>query len=158
MKKIIIAAVSRNNIIGFENRIPWNIAEELQYFKKITNNNVLLMGRKTHEAIGKILPGRINLVLSKKKRSNRANNLLYYPSINDAIKYAEKINPENLFIIGGSEIYLQTINLVDELLISRIPFEVEGNKYFPEVNNSIWEKVETKNYVSFSVDKYQKIK
>jgi dihydrofolate reductase len=156
MKKIIISAISLNNVIGIGNRIPWHNKEELKYFKETTLEAVVLMGRKTYQAIGKALPNRINLVVSKKLNENE-KNLFYFQSIEDALRYAETLGIEKLFIIGGSEIYLQTIKEVDELLISRIPFEVEGDKHFPTIDSKIWELKKIKEYESFTVERYIKL-
>jgi dihydrofolate reductase len=157
MKKIIIAAVSTNNVIGSNSKIPWYNEEELEYFKETTIYNAVLMGRKTFESIGKILPNRINIVVSRKtKETDVANNLFFFSSIDDAIRYAKKLNVEKLFIIGGSEIYSQTISMVDELLISRIPLEIEGDKYFPIFDSEIWKAEETIEYKSFTIEKYKK--
>jgi len=157
MKKIIITALSLNNVIGNGNKTPWHNKEELKYFKETTLEAVVLMGRKTYQAIGKALPNRINLVVSKKINGNKNKKDLFdFQSIEDAVKYAETLEIEKLFIIGGSEIYLQTINEVDELLISRIPFDVEGDKYFPKIDSEIWKVKEIKKYESFTVEKYKR--
>jgi len=140
MKKIIISAVSLNNVIGIDSKVPWENKEELNYFKETTLNHAVLMGRKTFDSIGKPLPNRINLIVSRISRvNNKVNNLFYFTSISKALKYAEVLEVKNIFIIGGSEIYSQSINSVDELLISRMPFEIEGDKYFPDIDKNIWE-------------------
>ena len=158
MKKIIISAVSLNNVIGLDNRMPWQNKEEIKHFKEATVNNAVLMGRKTFESIGKSLSDRINLVVSRKiNMNNEENNLFYFLSIESAIEYAEKLDFEKLFIIGGSDIYLQTVNEVDELLISRIPFEIEGDKHFPKIDENIWELKETQENNTFTVQKYIKV-
>ena len=158
MKKIIISAITLNNVIGKNNKIPWENLEELYQFKETTLNQAVLMGRKTFESIGKPLPKRINLVVSRDLILNdKSNNLFSFSSINAALKYAESLEVEKTFIIGGSEIYFQTINEVDELLISRMPFEIEGDTYFPEINSDVWELKESKKYDSFTVERYTAI-
>ena len=157
MKKIIISAVSLNNVIGLNNNIPWENLEELKYFKETTLNHAVLMGRKTFDSIGKPLLQRINLVISRnKKEDNKTEELFYFSSIEDAINYAESIKIKKLFIIGGNDVYSQIINKADELLISRMPFEIEGNKYFPEINSSIWGLRKVKKFKSFKVERYKK--
>ncbi len=159
MKKIIIAAISLNNVIGRNNSIPWENDEELKHFKKTTLNQAVLMGRKTFESIGEPLSKRFNLVVSRSEKvSDMLHNIFYFSSINKALKYAEILEVEKTFIIGGSEIYSQMINEVDELLISRMPLEIEGDKYFPEINSAIWELEKKTDYHSFSVESYTKIK
>lgn len=156
MKKIIIAAISLNNVIGKDNKIPWNIKEELKYFKDITLNHAVLMGRKTFDSIGGVLSDRINIVLSKKNNYEKLENLFYFTSLNDALNYVEDLKIDKLFIIGGSNIYTQLINDVDELLISRIPLNIEGDKFFPIINNEIWKLKEKIHYTSFIVEKHVK--
>lgn len=158
MKTIIIAAVSQNNVIGRNNNIPWENKEELEYFKETTINHAVLMGRKTFESIGKSLPKRFNLVVSRKTHiSDKRNNLFYFTSVKKALEFAEKLNIEKTFIVGGSDIYSQMINEVDELLISRMPFEIVGDKYFPKINSNIWKLKVLKKLRSFKVEKYKKI-
>ena len=159
MRKIIIAAVALNNVIGNKNKMPWNNRDEIKYFKETTINNAVLMGRNTFDSIGKPLTDRVNLVVSKKKYYDKvAEKLYYFTSIKDAYKFAENLNIDKLFIIGGSEIFSQTINNVDELLVSRIPLVAEGNKYFPSISNDVWKLTETQNFTSFSVERYLRIK
>ncbi|MCF6271219.1 MAG: dihydrofolate reductase [Melioribacteraceae bacterium] len=155
MKKILISAVSQNNIIGRNNKIPWNNKEELKYFKETTLNHAVLMGRKTYDSIGKPLPKRINLIISRDIKTNdKLNNLFYFESINEALKYAENLEVEKTFIIGGSEIYSQSICKVDELLISRMPFEIAGDKYFPDIKSEIWKLRDVQEFNSFKVESY----
>ena len=159
MKKIIISAISSNNVIGGDNGIPWENDEELKYFKNTTEKHAVLMGRKTFESLGEPLSKRFNLVLSRSdKESDMLHQLFYFTSIEKALDYSENLEVEKTFIIGGSEIYSQMINEVDELLISRLPFDSEGDKFFPEINNDIWELIESNRYDSFIVERYSKIK
>ncbi len=157
MKKIIVAAVTLNNIIGKDETLPWKNSEELNHFKNATLESAVLMGRVTYESLKKPLPDRLNLVISNSAKENKpSENLYYFLSIIDAIKFAKKRDYHYLFIAGGSEIYSQMINEVDELLISRMPFEIEGNKHFPKISTSIWEQKEVTEFNSFSVERYLK--
>jgi len=159
MKKIIISAISANNVIGRNNGIPWKNDEELKYFKNTTQKHAVLMGRKTFESLGEPLSKRFNLVLSRStKESDMLRKLFYFKSIEKALEYGENLEVEKTFIIGGSEIYSQMINDVDELLISRLPFDSEGDKLFPEISNEIWELIESNRYDTFIVERYSKIK
>jgi len=155
MKKIIISAISLNNVIGKNNRIPWKNQEELNYFKETTLNYAVLMGRRTFDSLNKPLPKRFNLVISREEYINdKPNNLFYFTSLSEAIIHADNLNVDKLFIIGGSEVYSQMINEVDELLISRIPFEIEGDTYFPVINVKDWHLKEVKDFQSFKVESY----
>lgn len=158
MKKIIISAISSNNVIGRDNGIPWENEEELKYFKKTTQKHAVLMGRKTFESIGEPLPKRFNLVLSRStKESDMLHQLVYFTSIKKALEYAENLDVEKTFIIGGGEIYSQMINEVDELLISRLPIDSKGDKFFPEISNKVWKLIDSNKYESFTVERYRKI-
>lgn len=155
MKKIIISALSLNNVIGRNNKIPWENEEELKHFKKTTLHQAVMMGRKTYDSIGKPLSKRINLVISQDKKTNdKSRNLFYFSSIIEALKYAEKLKVEKTFIIGGSEIYSQMISEVEELLISRMPFETVGDKFFPNIDSNIWELKQVENFNSFKIENY----
>ncbi len=157
MKKILISAVSKNNIIGKNKNLPWKNSEELNHFKNTTLGSAVLMGRVTYESLEKPLTDRLNLIISKTRKENKPkDNLYYFSTIKSAIEFSEKENSNSLFIAGGSEIYSQLINDVDELLISQMPFEIEGDKYFPAIDKSIWELDFNKEYNSFKVEKYIK--
>ena len=157
MKKILISAVSLNNVIGNKKNLPWKNSEELNHFKNTTLGSAVLMGRVTYESLSKPLPDRLNLVISKSlKENNPSENLYYFSSIKGAIEFVKKLNYNCLFIAGGSEIYSQMINAVDEILISRMPFEIKGDKCFPKIDNEIWELKEIQNFKSFRVEKYLK--
>jgi len=158
MKKIIVAAVSLNNVIGANNKIPWYKKEELDYFKNLTIHNAVLMGRKTFKTIGKPLVNRTNLIISQKiTDKSKIDNTFYFSSISKAINYASSLYFEKLFIIGGSAIYKQMINQVDELIISKIPIEVEGDKFFPIISDKIWKLDIIEEFPTFKVEKYIKI-
>jgi dihydrofolate reductase len=155
MQKIIIAAIAQNNVIGNKNKMPWKLEEELKFFKQTTLGNAVLMGNNTFLSIGKPLNKRINIVLSKsKKEDKKIDNLHYFNSIDEAISFADNLKVEKLFVIGGESVFYQTINLVDELIISKISVNIDGDKFFPKIDCKIWELNKTENYSSFSVEQY----
>lgn len=123
----IIAAVSRNNVIGVNNTIPWKIKEDMQMFKKLTTNNTIIMGRKTFESIGKPLPNRKNIVIS----SNKINDVITYPSLKEAL---DNCKNEKVFLIGGSRIYEEGMNYVDKLYITLVNKSINGDTYFPFID------------------------
>jgi dihydrofolate reductase len=140
LKKIIIVAIAKNNVIGKANgEMPWHVKEEFQHFKKTTLGFPVIMGRKTFETLGKPLKGRLNIVITRNENYKVAfEEVLILDSIDTAIKYCEEKRFEKIFIIGGGEIYLQSIDLVDEMIISRMKFEAEGEVKFPEIDESDW--------------------
>lgn len=134
----IIVAISRNRAIGIDNQIPWYLPADLKYFKKTTLGHHLLMGRKSFLSIGKPLPGRINMVLTRDAFYN-ASGILIVHSINEAIELAKQSGEEELFVIGGGEIYKQCLPLVDKLYITEVDLEAEGDTFFPEIDYAEWE-------------------
>ena len=109
----IIAAIGKNNELGKDNQLLWHLPADLKHFKNLTSGHPIIMGRKTYESIGKPLPNRTNIVVSRKD-DRFEEGILIVPSLKDAIKHAKKIN-ENIFIIGGGEIYRNTIDMADRL-------------------------------------------
>ncbi|MDD3072601.1 MAG: dihydrofolate reductase [Candidatus Pacebacteria bacterium] len=133
MKIIIIAAVSKNNVIGKGSKIPWHSKEDFSHFKEKTLNNVVLMGRKTYESIGKALPRRKNIVITgeKKSFSDAERYDSYKEGLTGAKEYAKKNNCD-IFIIGGGSIYNQAIEDADFLYISHMKSDFEGDVFFPD--------------------------
>jgi dihydrofolate reductase len=128
----IIAARDKNNLIGNQGKMPWHIPQELALFKKVTMNKTLIMGRKTFEGIGRPLPGRKTIVLT------RQNNLvldkvLTAKNLQQAFKIAEELKfSQEVFIAGGASIYKQALPFVDKIYLSTIDAVYEGDKYFPK--------------------------
>ena len=155
MKKIIISAVALNNVIGMKSKIPWIDKDEINFFKETTLNNIILMGRKTYESIGRVLPKRKNFVITNNKSAyNNTENLLFFENIEKAISYGEQLDVPNMFIIGGSEIYDQTLSIADEIFISRMPFTICGDKLFPNISEDDWILNESIEKDSFTIEKY----
>lgn len=154
----LIAAVAKNNCIGIKNKIPWNIPEDFQYFKKTTLGKTCLMGQATFESIlgylGKPLPGRQTVVLSRDSNFKAPEGVRVYDDLNKAF---EELKSEDVFICGGASIYQQTINRVDTLYITHIDMEVDGDVFFPEINKNIWQESWREEHQGFSFVKYSKI-
>lgn len=131
----IIVAVSENGVIGVDNKLPWYIPEDLKRFKKLTKGNTVIMGRKTYESIGKPLPDRINIVVSRNKDLNIPGCLVVH-SMAQAIKKANK--DKDVFIIGGGEIYNSGIVHAKRIYLTKVHQEVEGDTKFPEISE--WEE------------------
>ncbi len=153
MKKIIIAAISKNNVIGNQGKIPWHSKAELKHFKQTTMGFPILMGRKTFESIGKPLPGRENIVItSSPGKLKNIQGISIFTDLESALKqYSDK---EKLFIIGGGKIYNEFLPIADELLITRMPFEVEGDVYFPEISKIDYELKDIIDHDEFKVEHY----
>lgn len=155
MKLILIAAHDPNLVIGKEGGLPWHYSEDLKFFKKTTMGHPLLMGRIVFEEFNeKPLPGREAFVLSKSK---------YYPHVtvfNSVDEAMEKLkDKETVFVIGGGEIYTQTIGLADELVITEIKESYEGDTYFPEYRDEIgttWKEIWREDHEDFSFTRYKR--
>ncbi|AHA28093.1 dihydrofolate reductase [Candidatus Liberibacter americanus] len=140
---IIIAAVSRNNVIGSNGKMPWKISSDLKRFKYITLGNYIIMGYKTFRSIGRTLPNRLNIVITRSiihKSILIQQGIEVADSIQNAFDIASKAENKKIFIIGGGEVYAQTLDLVDMLLITHVEAEVEGNVFFPFIDPCIWQK------------------
>jgi dihydrofolate reductase len=155
LKRIIIAAVSQNGVIGNKNKIPWHSKEELIHFKKTTLGSPILMGRRTFESVGKKLLGRLNIIISTKSRviANKVN-LLSFNSVRKVYQFLRKNNYQKVFICGGSRVYNNAIKHADEMIISHMNFEARGDSKFPKINLKLWKIIDEKLYKEFIVKHY----
>jgi dihydrofolate reductase len=159
----IVVAMGEKNEIGFENKLLWHLPTDLKHFKDITSGHPIIMGRKTYESIGKPLPNRTNIVISRKKNWFE-EGVLIVGSIKEAVKFAKKID-ENVFIIGGGNIYEQTIEIVDKLEVTLVKTDLEADTFFPKIDTKIWKKTseichekDEKNQYDFCFQTFEKIK
>lgn len=134
----IVVAMGLKNEIGFQNQLLWHLPKDLKHFKEITSGHPIIMGRKTFESIGKPLPNRTNIVISRKKNWFE-EGILIVGSIKEAMKFAKKID-ENIFIIGGGTIYEQTMDFADKLEVTLVKTNLEADTFFPKINEKIWKK------------------
>jgi dihydrofolate reductase len=138
-----IAAMSRNNVIGKDNALLWHISEDLKHFKKLTTGKPIIMGRKTYESLGKPLPNRTNIVVSRHKAD--LQGVVWLRSIDEAIAFA-KTDAHNkgldeIFIIGGGQIYKETLPRIERLYLTVVDREYEGDTYFPDWKAHEWHTV-----------------
>ncbi len=138
MKLSLIAAVSRNNVIGKDNKMPWNLPADLQFFKTTTLGKPIIMGRKTWESLGRILPGRRHIVVTRNK-DYTAEGVEIVHSTDAALKQAS--NVDEAVIIGGAHLYEEMLPLTDRLYLTEIDAEFEGDTFFPEWNKEKWDVV-----------------
>lgn len=144
----IIVAMDKNQIIGLNNDLPWKLSGDLKYFKEITSNKIVVMGRKTYESIGKPLPNRTNIVLTKDSNL-RIDGVEICNSILDILKRSYEYINEDIYIIGGSEIYKAFLPYVNRLYITMIDDEIFGDTRFPEFKDKFKQidSSETKNEI-----------
>ncbi len=152
----IIVAIAKNGVIGkAKGEMSWHVKEEFQHFKNTTFGFPIIMGRKTFETLGKPLKGRLNIVVSKNKTYKTANDdVIIKSSIENAIEYCKSLEPEKIFIIGGGEIYKQAILFVDEMIITFMKFEAEGEVKFPSINNDDWNIEKIRDHELFEIFRY----
>ena len=135
----LIWAMDENRVIGKENQLPWHLPADLQFFKKTTMGHPIAMGRKTHESIGKPLPGRENIIITRNNEYISEGCTVLY-SVQELIHYAKQLD-EEVFIIGGAEIFKGTFPAADRLYITKIYDVFEGDTFFPEINMDEWKLI-----------------
>ncbi len=140
-----IVAVAKNNVIGKDNDIPWYLPADLKYFKKVTTGHHIVMGRKCYESIGRPLPKRTNVVVTRNPFF-MATGCLVTHNVAEAVQLAEANGEEEVFIIGGGQIYEIALPHVDRIYLTEVDLEVEGDIFFPEIDEKNWTLVkETKH-------------
>lgn len=137
----IIVAVANNNVIGKNNKLIWNIPEDLKRFKEITTGKKIIMGRKTFESIGKILPNRFHIILSK-KRDNKIEENEKILVINDVALLKEYIaSEEECFVIGGETIYKLLLPYAKKIYLTKIYHDFDGDTFFPKIDKTKWKEI-----------------
>ena len=141
MQKNIIVAVSDNNAIGRNNELLWHISEDLRFFRRSTTGCPIIMGRKTFESIGRPLPMRVNIVVSRSYKTGE--EVAVVQSLEEAFKLAEETNLERCFVIGGGQIYAQALPLVDRLVVTHVHTVIEdADTFFPPIDPEVWQIAE----------------
>ena len=153
----LIAAVAKNNVIGRENDLPWYLPEDLKRFRKLTTGKIVLMGRKTFESImkrlGKPLPDRKNVVVTRSVDLEAPASVEIANSLDEALsKYAG----EDLFVIGGGQIFAQTIDKADTLYITQVNLDARGDSFFPQIDPARWKKVQEEEHDNYTFATYNK--
>jgi len=142
---VLIAAVAANGVIGINNTLPWRLPEDLKRFKALTTGHAILMGRKTWESLGRPLPGRQNIVISRKSGYS-APGATVVGSVDEALGAAARGGQDTVFVIGGAEIYSQTLARATCLELTEIQSAVVGDTYFPAFDRSTWHEMERKHH------------
>lgn len=147
MKVALIVAVSQNNVIGRDNQLPWHLPEDLKYFKSVTMGKPILMGRKTFDSIGRPLPGRTNIVITRNSQW-AAPGAVVVTDIQAALAAAEKACEaaavNEIMVIGGAQIYQNFLPFADRLYLTKVEAQVEGDAFFPRVDAAQWQQVDEK--------------
>ncbi|MGB7933581.1 MAG: dihydrofolate reductase [Gammaproteobacteria bacterium] len=139
VKIAIVVAMADNRVIGCDNGLPWHLPADLRYFRQVTHGKPVLMGRKTHESIGRPLPERTNIVVTR-DRSYEAPGCIVVHSIESALKAAG--DHEEVMVIGGTDFYRQLLPTADRIYLTRVHAEFEGDARFPELDECEWREIE----------------
>jgi len=141
----IIAAIAKHHVIGIDNTLPWRLPEDLKRFKALTMGHHIIMGRKTYESLGRLLPGRTTVIVSR-NRDYTVPGALVVASLQQALEACG--NDEEIFVIGGAELYREALPMADRLYMTEIDAEFAGDAYFPEYPRSGWREVAREHHVS----------
>ncbi|NOY42453.1 MAG: dihydrofolate reductase [Planctomycetes bacterium] len=167
MPLTLIVAVAENNVIGRQGDLPWRLSADLRRFKRLTMGHAILMGRKTWESIGRPLPGRTSVVITRQTDYQPGfEEVLVAADLDEALTLAQgaDVSDDQAFVIGGAAIYELSLPRADRLLLTRVHAEVEGDVFFPEVDWSQWRLVseekhdqDDKNDFSFSFQNFKRV-
>jgi dihydrofolate reductase len=135
--------MDRNRIIGLDYNLPWRLPADLKYFKAITMGKPIIMGRKTHESIGRVLPGRENVVLSR-EAGYQAQGCTVLGSLEKV--YERFADTDEIMIMGGADIYKQTLGKAKRIYLTEVHAEVEGDTYFPKFDREQWKEIERQDF------------
>lgn len=146
----LVVAMGKNREIGLNNQMPWKLSEDLKNFKKTTMGHHVLMGRKTFESIGKPLPGRTNLILSRNKKF-QAPGCITVTSLDEAIKIAKDHGENELMVIGGAQIYKESLSKAQRIYLSKIDYSGSADAFFPEFNELDWRVISEIKHLNDSI-------
>lgn len=142
----IVVTVAKNNVIGSKNELLWNLPADLRHSKELTTGQAVIMGRKTFESIvariGKPLPNRRNIVISRKLKEEYGYKVAKSPK-----QALDLVGNQSTFIIGGADIFKQTLHLVERIYLTEIDMEAEGDAYFPELDTTVWHEIDRKKHL-----------
>ena len=156
MQISLIVAKGKHNQIGKNNQLLWKISDDMKNFKKLTLNHHILMGRKTFESIGKALPKRTNIIITRNKNFIAPEECFIFDCSYKAIDFAKQNNETELFICGGNTIYKFFLenNLVDKMYITEVDFDGEADTFFPEIDYSKWKITDTLTFSKNELNEY----
>lgn len=148
-----IVAMGENRVIGKNNQLPWHLPADLKHFKQLTTGHPILMGRKTHESIGKPLPNRLNIILTRDRAYQSAGCEIVY-AIGQALQLAATNANDELFIIGGADIYRQAMPWVQRIYLTIVHHTFDGDAYFPELAANEWRETSRERFEADEVNPF----
>ena len=144
-----IVAASENNAIGRQNKLPWQLPEDMKFFKRTTMGKPVMMGRKTYESLGTPLPGRTNIVLSKAHNLALPEGVLLYDDINAAVAALQNEPTDEAFIIGGGMVFKEAMDIADRIYMTRVHTEVaDADAFFPDIDHTHWKLVREEHHTA----------
>jgi dihydrofolate reductase len=149
----LIAAMDKKRGIGIDNKLPWRLSADLRKFRELTMGHHIIVGRKTFESIGKPLPGRQIIIVTRNKNF-RAEGCFVVNSVEEAIELARSKGESEVFVCGGAEIYAQSLDGADRLYLTLVDTEVSADTFFPEWNEDDWIEQESKNQPADAKNQY----
>jgi len=145
MQIILIAAFTDNRVLGKDNQLIWHLPEDLKNFKRLTSGHPIIMGRKTYESLGKPLPNRTNIIITR-NTDYQAAGCVVTTSLSEALEKAAQTGTDKAFVIGGGEIYTQALPLANLMYLTHVHTTLEGDTFFPEFSASEWECAESQHF------------
>ena len=144
----MVVAASENNVIGKDNRLLWNLPNDIAFFKNITWGMPVIMGRKTYESLGKPLKGRTNIVITSNKEFSPAKGIIVAHSIEEAVNESAKTDAKECYVIGGGEIYKLALPVANRIYLTRVHTVIQGDTSFPALNEKEWRMVNSTTFES----------
>ena len=154
MKIILLVAKASNRVIGKDNQLIWKLSADLRRFKHLTTGHYLLMGRKTFESLGRPLPNRTHLIITRNPAFVAPEGHHAFHSVEEALIFCTKLQLDKVFVIGGGEIYKEALPLCDVLEITEVEANPEGDTFFPELDFSIWKEKEREEFSADETNEY----
>ena len=152
----LIVAMDRKQGIGFHGGLPWHLSSDLRRFKALTMGHTLIMGRKTYESIGRPLPGREMIIISRNP-DYQVSGCLVLSSLEQALEYTQNNGEKEVYVIGGGEVFRQALPRADRIYLTRINADTPADTYFPQLDDDEWREIESQRYVSSLGDDYDYI-
>ncbi len=147
----IIVALSENNVVGNSGKLPWKLSADLNRLKSLTMGHHIIMGRKTWESLGRLLPGRIHVVITNQK-NYLAEGAIVVNSLEEGIQ--KSAGDDDVFIFGGGEIFKNALSLTDKIFMTVVHAQVDGDAFFPSLNSDDWQEVERERHVADEKNEY----
>ncbi|WLQ14128.1 dihydrofolate reductase [Hahella aquimaris] len=149
----IVVARAENGAIGVENTLPWRLSNDLQYFKRVTMGKPIIMGRKTFDSIGRPLPGRTNIVVTRNK-DWRHDGVSVAHSLDEAVSLAGREQTDEVMLIGGAELYRQGLAVAQRVYLTEVKTSVQGDAFFPELNPADWREMSRESHPADEKNQY----